>query len=103
MKNPGPLLGVNIDHIATVREARGNTLYPEPVQAALMAEQAGADAITIHLREDRRHIQDRDVYALACCLQTHMNLEMAATDEMQQIACEVQAETCMTKCLYLSI
>ena len=94
MKNPGPLLGVNIDHIATVREARGNTRYPEPVQAALMAEQAGADAITIHLREDRRHIQDRDVYALACCLQTHMNLEMAATDEMQQIACEVQAKTC---------
>jgi pyridoxine 5-phosphate synthase len=89
-----PQLGVNIDHIATVREARGNTRYPEPVQAALLAEQAGADAITLHLREDRRHIQERDVYALACCLQTHMNLEMAATEEMQQIACEIQPQTC---------
>jgi len=94
MTNLGPLLGVNIDHIATVREARGNTRYPEPVQAALLAEQAGADAITVHLREDRRHIQDRDLYALACCVQTHINLEMAATDEMQQIACEVQAGAC---------
>lgn len=94
MPEPAPQLGVNIDHIATVREARGNTRYPEPVQAALLAEQAGADAITLHLREDRRHIQERDVYALACCLQTHMNLEMAPTEEMQRIACEIQTQTC---------
>ncbi len=72
------LLGVNIDHVATVRQARG-TRYPEPIQAALVAEQAGADAITLHLREDRRHIQDRDVEMLRDILQTRMNLEMAAT------------------------
>ncbi|WP_462320703.1 pyridoxine 5'-phosphate synthase [Halochromatium sp.] len=87
------LLGVNIDHIATIRAARG-TRYPEPIQAALVAEQAGADAITLHLREDRRHIQDRDVHLLKGILQTRMNLEMAATPEMVQIACEVRPADC---------
>ncbi len=79
------LLGVNIDHVATLRQARG-TLYPDPVQAAIEAEQAGADGITIHLREDRRHIQERDVAMLSNILQTRMNLEMAVTDEMLAIA-----------------
>lgn len=79
------LLGVNIDHIATLRNARGVS-YPDPVHAAAIAEQAGADGITIHLREDRRHIMDRDVELLAQTLQTRMNLEMAMTDEMVQIA-----------------
>ncbi len=79
------LLGVNIDHVATLRQARG-TRYPEPIQAALVAEQAGADGITLHLREDRRHIQDRDVRMLRDILQTRMNLEMAATTEMGVIA-----------------
>lgn len=78
-------LGVNIDHVATLRQSRG-TLYPEPVHAALAAEQAGADSITLHLREDRRHIQDRDVEILRDMLQTKMNLEMAVTDEMLDIA-----------------
>lgn len=87
------LLGVNIDHIATVRQARG-TRYPEPAQAALVAEQAGADLITLHLREDRRHIQDRDVELLAGMLQTRMNLEMAATDEMLAIATRVAPADC---------
>lgn len=81
----GALLGVNIDHIATLRNARGVN-YPDPVHAAAIAEQAGADGITIHLREDRRHIKDRDVELLAETLQTRMNLEMAMTDEMVQIA-----------------
>ena len=81
-----PLLGVNIDHIATLRNARG-VAYPEPVYAAAIAEQAGADGITIHLREDRRHITERDVALLAQTIQTRMNLEMAMTDEMVQIAC----------------
>ncbi|PCJ49531.1 MAG: pyridoxine 5'-phosphate synthase [Gammaproteobacteria bacterium] len=79
------LLGVNIDHVATLRQARG-TSYPEPVQAALMVEQAGADSITIHLREDRRHINDRDVAVIRETLQTKLNLEMAVTDEMIAIA-----------------
>ncbi|MFT7109768.1 MAG: pyridoxine 5-phosphate synthase [Psychrobacter glaciei] len=79
------LLGVNIDHIATLRQARG-TRYPDPVYAALQAEEAGADGITLHLREDRRHIQDRDVYALSGMLNTRMNLEMAVTEEMIVIA-----------------
>lgn len=79
------LLGVNIDHIATLRNARG-VAYPEPVQAAAIAEQAGADGITVHLREDRRHITDRDVRLLAETIQTRMNLEMAMTDEMVAIA-----------------
>ncbi len=87
------LLGVNIDHVATLRQARG-TRYPEPVQAALIAEQAGADAITLHLREDRRHIQDRDVEMLSDILQTRMNLEMAATEEMRRIAGRIRPEDC---------
>jgi len=87
------LLGVNIDHVATIRQARG-TRYPEPAQAALAAEQAGADSITLHLREDRRHIQDRDVHTLASMLQTHMNLEMAATGEMLEIARRVRPADC---------
>ena len=82
-------LGVNIDHVATIRQAR-RTRYPDPVYAALMAEQAGADCITLHLREDRRHIQDRDLRAMKDVLQTRMNLEMAVTDEMIDIALEVQ-------------
>jgi pyridoxine 5-phosphate synthase len=86
-------LGVNIDHIATIRQARG-TRYPEPVQAALVAEQAGADGITLHLREDRRHIQERDVRLLADVLQSRMNLEMAATREMLDIACDVRPADC---------
>jgi len=81
-------LGVNIDHVATLRQARG-TQYPSPVQAALMAENAGADSITLHLREDRRHIQDADVYILRHILHTRMNLEMAITDEMLDIAREI--------------
>jgi pyridoxine 5-phosphate synthase len=93
MRTSSRLLGVNIDHIATIRQARG-TRYPEVIQAALIAEQAGADLITLHLREDRRHIQDRDVRLLAECLQTRMNLEMAATPEMQQTACEIQPTDC---------
>ncbi|MTI14120.1 pyridoxine 5'-phosphate synthase [Sansalvadorimonas verongulae] len=83
------LLGVNIDHIATLRQARG-TNYPDPVKAALDAEEAGADGITLHLREDRRHIQDHDVYRLKDLLQTRMNLEMAVTEEMLAIAEEVK-------------
>ena len=78
-------LGVNIDHIATIRQARG-TRYPSPIQAALLAEFCGADLITLHLREDRRHIQDRDLEILRECLQTRMNLEIAVTDEMIGIA-----------------
>lgn len=84
-----PLLGVNIDHVATLRQARGVN-YPSPLAAALLCEKAGADGITIHLREDRRHIQDADVYEMAGQLSTRMNLEMAATDEMLTIACEVK-------------
>lgn len=84
-------LGVNIDHIATLRQARG-TSYPDTTHAAAVAEHAGASGITIHLREDRRHIQDRDVYVLAKTLQTRMNLEMAVTDEMIDIALEVNPE-----------
>jgi len=94
MQHPGEkLLGVNIDHVATLRQQRG-TRYPEPLQAALVAEQAGADAITLHLREDRRHIQDRDVALLRETLQTRMNLEMAATSEMLEIACRLQPSDC---------
>ncbi|MBZ6066998.1 pyridoxine 5'-phosphate synthase [Aeromonas schubertii] len=82
-------LGVNIDHIATLRNARG-TQYPDPVQAAFVAEQAGADGITVHLREDRRHITDRDVEILRQTIQTRMNLEMAVTEEMLGIACRLK-------------
>lgn len=89
------LLGVNIDHIATLRQARG-TRYPDPVQAALVAEQAGADGITVHLREDRRHIQERDVRLLAEVLETRMNLELAVTDEMLVFAAEIRpAHVCL--------
>jgi pyridoxine 5-phosphate synthase len=82
-------LGINIDHVATVRQAR-RAPYPDPVHAALLAEQAGADNITLHLREDRRHIQDRDVRALRPLLQTRMNLEMGLTAEMLDIAIDVR-------------
>ena len=84
-------LGVNIDHIATLRNARG-TQYPDPVQAAFVAEQAGADGITVHLREDRRHITDRDVEILRQTIQTRMNLEMAVTEEMIGIACRIKPQ-----------
>ena len=83
------LLGVNIDHVATLRQARGTT-YPDPVNAALMCEQAGAEGITLHLREDRRHIQDDDVRRMRPVLKTHMNLEMAVTAEMVEFAKEIQ-------------
>ena len=87
------LLGVNIDHVATIRQARG-TAYPDPVHAALQIEMAGADSITLHLREDRRHIQDRDVFMLRERMLSRMNLEMAVTDEMIDIACEVGPDDC---------
>ena len=87
------LLGVNVDHIATLRQARG-TNYPDPVYAASVAEHAGADGITVHLREDRRHIQDRDIHVLSQTLHTRMNFEMAVTDEMLDIACEVKPVFC---------
>lgn len=85
------LLGVNIDHIATLRQARG-TRYPDPIQAAIEAEQSGADSITLHLREDRRHIQERDVLMLKDILQTKMNLEMAVTEDMISFAEKVKPE-----------
>jgi pyridoxine 5-phosphate synthase len=85
------LLGVNIDHVATLRQARG-TRYPDPVNAALICEQAGAEGITLHLREDRRHIQDDDVRRMRPVLKTHMNLEMAVTDEMVAFAKEIQPQ-----------
>jgi pyridoxine 5-phosphate synthase len=87
------LLGVNVDHIATLRQARG-TNYPDPVYAASVAEHAGADGITVHLREDRRHIQDRDIYVLKETLHTRMNFEMAVTAEMIKIACDVKPTFC---------
>ena len=86
-------LGVNIDHVATLRQQRG-TPYPDPVHAALVAEQAGADNITLHLREDRRHIQERDVRALRPLLATRMNLEMAITPAMLDLACELRPADC---------
>ena len=86
-------LGVNIDHIATLRQARG-TQYPSLVEAAKICENSGADSITLHLREDRRHIQDNDVEELKSCLTTKMNLEMAATDEMLKIATKILPEDC---------
>ena len=90
MKLSGPLLlGVNIDHVATLRQARG-TSYPRPADAVVMAERAGADSITVHLREDRRHIQDDDLTAICEVMRTHMNLEMAVTDEMLQIAAQIK-------------
>ncbi len=87
------LLGVNIDHIATLRQARG-VRYPDPVQAGLIAEQAGADGITVHLREDRRHIQDRDVFLLKDMLTSRLNLEMAVTDAMISIAVQTKPQAC---------
>ena len=86
-------LGVNIDHVATLRQARG-TRYPDPVQAAVEAEQAGADAITVHLREDRRHIQERDIELLMQIVQTRVNLEMAPTSEMIELACRIRSPDC---------
>lgn len=85
------LLGVNVDHVATLRQARG-TRYPDPVHAALLAEQAGADSITVHLREDRRHIQDRDLRLLRQTVQTPLNLELAVSDEVIAIALDVRPE-----------
>ncbi|OOZ42031.1 pyridoxine 5'-phosphate synthase [Solemya pervernicosa gill symbiont] len=87
------LLGVNIDHIATIRQARG-TRYPDPIYAAMIAEESGADIITLHLREDRRHIQERDVEILSQTIQTRVNLEMAVTDEMVDIALRLAPADC---------
>lgn len=87
------LLGVNIDYVAFIREARG-TCYPEPIHAALIAEQAGADAITVHLRSDRRHIQERDVILLRQILQTRLNLELAVTPDAKGIAIHVKPHDC---------
>ncbi len=86
-----PKLGVNVDHVATVREARG-TSYPDPIHAAALAESAGADQITVHLREDRRHIQERDVRLLRETVETRLNLEMGATEEMLEIALELEPD-----------
>ena len=86
-----PTLGVNIDHIATIRQAR-RTVEPDPVAAAVLAELGGADGITVHLREDRRHIQDRDVFLLRQTVRTHLNLEMAPTDAMVAIALDIKPD-----------
>jgi pyridoxine 5-phosphate synthase len=86
-----PTLGVNIDHVATIRQAR-RTVEPDPVAAAVLAELAGAEGITVHLREDRRHMQDRDVRLLRETVRTHLNLEMAATDEMVKIALDIKPD-----------
>jgi len=88
-----PRLGVNVDHVATLRQSR-RTSYPDPVQAAMLAELAGADQITIHLREDRRHIQERDLQIMRNTVQTRLNLEMAATAEMVKIAYEAKPDVC---------
>ncbi|GGC18233.1 pyridoxine 5'-phosphate synthase [Oxalicibacterium flavum] len=89
--HPGIELGINIDHVATLRNARG-TSYPDPLQAALLAEEAGADAITLHLREDRRHIKDADVELIRPQLRTRMNLESAVTSEMIDFACRIRPQ-----------
>jgi len=86
-------LGVNIDHVATLRQARG-TPYPRPAEAAIVAELAGADSITVHLREDRRHIQDDDLIAIQEVMRTHMNLEMAVTEEMLGVAARIRPSDC---------
>jgi pyridoxine 5-phosphate synthase len=86
-------LGVNVDHVATLRQARG-TAYPDPLAAALAAEKAGADSITVHLREDRRHIQEHDVRAIIAAMSTRLNLEMAVTDAMLDFACDVRPADC---------
>ena len=88
---PTLLLGINIDHVATLRNARG-TVYPDPIKAACLAEEAGADLITLHLREDRRHIKDADLFALRPLIRTRMNLECAVTAEMLEIACKVRPQ-----------
>ncbi|HTD10747.1 MAG TPA: pyridoxine 5'-phosphate synthase, partial [Steroidobacteraceae bacterium] len=93
MTNTDIALGVNIDHVATLRQARRGRI-PDPVHAALAAETAGADSITLHLREDRRHIQDHDVRSLRELLQTRMNLELALTEEMLAFAAEVRPADC---------
>jgi pyridoxine 5-phosphate synthase len=94
MPAPRPVhLGVNIDHVATLRQARG-TRYPRPADAVVIAERAGADSITVHLREDRRHIQDADLPEIVAVMQTHMNLELALTDEMLGIACQLAPSDC---------
>lgn len=94
MASPNPIhLGVNIDHVATLRQARG-TPYPSPAEAAVVAEKAGADSITLHLREDRRHIQDSDLVTVADVMSTHMNLELAVTDEMLAIAASFKPSDC---------
>ena len=94
MPDPNPIfLGVNIDHVATLRQARG-TSYPRPADAARLAERGGADSITIHLREDRRHIQDADLAEIADVITTHMNLELAVTDEMLAIAAAFAPSDC---------
>lgn len=94
MNDPRPIfLGVNIDHVATLRQARG-TSFPRPAEAAHRAERAGADSITVHLREDRRHIQDADLDAINDIMRTHMNLEMAVTDEMLAIAERISPSDC---------
>jgi pyridoxine 5-phosphate synthase len=91
----GVLLGVNIDHVATLRNARG-TSYPDPLEAALIAEQAGADCITLHVREDRRHMRDDDVERIRPKLLTRMNLEAAVTSEMLALACRIRpADVCL--------
>ena len=88
-------LGVNIDHVATLRQARG-TPYPRPAEAAVMVEHAGADSITVHLREDRRHIQDADLVAIKEVMRTHMNLEMAVTEEMLGVAADIRpSDVCL--------
>jgi len=92
-KHPPIALGVNLDHVATLRQARG-TRYPDPVDAALCAEKAGADSITLHLREDRRHIQDDDVFRLVEVMSTHLNFEMAISGEMLAIAAKLQPSDC---------
>jgi len=96
MNLSGPLLlGVNVDHVATLRQARG-TSYPSPADAVVIVERAGADSITVHLREDRRHIQDDDLTAIAQVMRTHMNLEMAVTDEMLKIASRIKpSDVCL--------
>jgi len=92
-KDKNIFLGVNVDHVATLREARGVS-YPDPIQVALIAEKNGADSITIHLREDRRHIQDHDVERMIAVIESRVNLEMAATDEMIDIACMLKPYDC---------
>lgn len=91
--HPRPLLGVNIDHVATLRQARG-TIYPDPIEAAGCAEQAGADSITLHLREDRRHIQDQDVWRLRDSINIPINLELANSEEMIAFACRLAPQYC---------